>query len=127
MKFNKQDGYILFINLILIILIGLFIPLLIQQQHLNFKILNNRIKAAQNIEAVESGLQYQLYYLKKENQLLDEQLVFSGNLKVLLRGREDDKFIYLKASLVDGITYLSEMKIEKNSLKIIHKKTYRSE
>lgn len=127
MKFNKQGGYILFINLILIILIGLFIPLLIQQQHLNFKILNNRIKAAQNMEAVESGLQYQLYYLKKENQLLDEQLVFSGNLKVLLRGREDDKFIYLKSSLVDGITYLSEMKIEKNSLKIIHKKTYRSE
>lgn len=127
MKFNKQGGYILFINLILIILIGLFIPLLIQQQHLNFKILNNRIKAAQNMEAVESGLQYQLYYLKKENQLLDEQLVFSGNLKVLLRGREDEKFIYLKSSLVDGITYLSEMKIEKNSLKIIHKKTYRSE
>ena len=65
MKINNQSGYILFINLILITLIALFIPLLLQQQRLNFRILNNRISDTQNKMVVESALQYQLYYFKK--------------------------------------------------------------
>lgn len=126
MKFNNNSGYILFINLILITLIGLFIPLLIQQQNFNFKILNNRIISAQNIEAVESGIQYQLYYLKKENLLLNEKINLNEQLQVFVRGKEEGEFIYLKASLVDQVTYLSELKIRKENLEIIYKKTYRS-
>lgn len=126
MKFNNSSGYILFINLILITLIGLFIPLLIQQQNFNFKILNNRIISAQNIEAVESGIQYQLYYLKKENLLLNEKINLNEQLQVFVRGKEEGEFIYLKASLIDQVTYLSELKIRKENLEIIYKKTYRS-
>jgi len=127
MDINNDRGYILFLNLILIMLIGLFIPLLIQQQKINYQILNNRITAAQNKEAVASALQYQLYFLKKENLLLDEKLNLSGKIEVKLKGKEDDNFIYLSASLNDRISYKGEMKLEKKDLKIIKKKIYRSE
>ncbi len=125
---NKQDrGYILFVNLILITLMGLFIPLLIQQQKINYQILNNRITAAQNMEAVESGLQYQLYFLNKENLLLDKTIKFNEKIELILKGKEDDNFIYLSVSLDDDISYDAEMKLEKESRKIIEKIIYRSE
>lgn len=127
MKFNNQSGYILFINLILITLIALFIPLLIQQQKLNFRILNNRITAAQNKEAVESALQYQLYYLKNENLLLEDKIILNGKLELKIKGEEADNYIYLKAELIGDPIYRSEMKIEKESLQVINKKIYRSE
>lgn len=127
MNLEKNSGYVLFVNLILITLIGLFIPLLIQQQKLNYKILNNRIAAAQNKEAVESALQYQLYFLKKENLLLDEYLNFSEEIKVKTEGKEDDDFIYLTAELDFGSSYNAEMTLEKDSLKIVNKIIYRSE
>lgn len=66
MKFNNQAGYILLLNLLLITMISLFIPLLVQQQKLNFMILNNRKKSAQNREIVDSALQYQLYHFKEK-------------------------------------------------------------
>ena len=118
MKPNNNSGYVLFLNLILITLIGLFIPLLIQQQKINFKILNNRTAAAQNKEAVESGLQYQLYFLKKENRLLDQKLNLNEKIIITIKGEEDDNFIYLTAGLDDDISYRAEMKLEKKSLKI---------
>ena len=127
MTFNNKSGYILFINLILITLIGLFIPLLIQQQKLNYRILNNRIISAQNKEAVESGLQYQFYYLKNKNLLLEDTINLDKVIKVSIWGEEDDNFIYLKAQLVDSVDYLAEMKVEKENLKVINKKIYRSE
>jgi len=127
MNLDNNGGYVLFINLILIMLISLFIPLLIQQQKINYQILNNRITAAQNKEAVESGLQYQLYFLEEENLLLDQKLDLNQKLEVKLKGEEDDNFIYLSASLNDEIPYSAEMKLEKESLKIIEKKIYRSE
>lgn len=127
MDINSNRGYVLFLNLILITLIGLFIPLLIQQQKINYRILNNRIAASQNKEAVESALQYQLYFLKEKNMLLDEKLYLSEKLEVKLKGKEDDNFIYLAASLNDQIPYFAEMKLEKEDLKIIEKKIYRSD
>lgn len=127
MNLNNNGGYVLFLNLVLIMLIGLFIPLLIQQQKINYRILNNRINAAQNKEAVESALQYQLYFLNKENLLLDEKLNFNKKISIKIKGKEDDKFIYLSASLKDEIPYNAEMKLEKDSKKIIEKKIYRSE
>jgi len=127
MKITNQSGYILFINLILITLIALFIPLLLQQQILNFRILNNRITDTQNKEAVESALQYQLYYLKKENLLLKDNIILNSKFEIAIQGEEDENYIYLKAELVDDPSYRSEMKIEKESLKVINKKRYRSE
>jgi len=127
MKINNQSGYILFINLILITLIALFIPLLLQQQRLNFRILNNRAAAAQNKEAVESALQYQLYYLQNENLLLEDKIILGGKLEIAIKGEEDDNYIYLKAELIGDPIYRSEMKIEKESLQVINKKIYRSE
>lgn len=127
MNLNNNSGYVLFLNLVLIMLIGLFIPLLIQQQKINYRILNNRINAAQNKEAVESALQYQLYFLNKENLLLDEKLNFNKKISIKIKGKEDDKFIYLSASLEDEIPYNADMKLEKDSKKIIEKKIYRSE
>lgn len=127
MKINNNSGYVLFINLILITLIGLFIPLLIQQQKLNYQILRNRITAAQNMEAVESGLQYQLYFLNKENLLLDETINLNHNLEIKIKGKEDDNFIYLSAVLEAKISYKAQMKLAKEDRKIIEKKIYRSE
>jgi len=127
MNLNNKRGYVLFINLILITLIALFIPLLIQQQKINYRILNNRIISSQNKEAVESALQYQLYFLKKENLLLDEKLNFNKELVVTIKGKEDDNYIYLTAKLNDGISYNAEMKLEKESFKLVEKKIYRSE
>ena len=127
MKLSSDRGFVLFLNLILITLIGLFIPLLIQQQKINYRILQNRITASQNIEAVEAGLQYQLYFLKEEELLLAENLELNSQLKVELLGEEDDNFIYLTASLAGSIPYNAELKLEKESLKIIEKKIYRSE
>jgi len=127
MKINNQSGYILFINLILITLIALFIPLLLQQQRLNFRILNNRISDTQNKEVVESALQYQLYYFKKENLLLKDNIILNSEFEIAIQGEEDENYIYLKAELVDDPSYRSEMKIEKESLKVINKKRYRSE
>ena len=127
MKLSGNRGFVLFINLILITLIGLFIPLLIQQQKINYRILQNRITASQNIEAVEAGLQYQLYFFKEEELLLAENLQLNSQLKVELLGEEDDNFIYLTASLAGSIPYNAELKLEKESLKIIEKKIYRSE
>ena len=124
---KNNQGYVLFINLIMIMLLGLFIPLIIQQQQINYKILNNRISSAQNIEAVESGLQYQLYFLNKENLLLDKKFKFNEKIELKLKGKEDDNFIYLSVSLNDDNSYYAEMKLEKESKKIIEKKIYRSE
>lgn len=127
MNIKNNRGSVLFINLILITLIALFIPLLIQQQKINYRILSNRITAAQNKEAVESALQYQLYFLKEEKLLLDQKLQFNSQIEINIYGREDDKFIYLSAGLNNKTPYNAEMKLEKESLKIIEKKIYRSE
>ena len=126
---NKKNcgGYILFINLILIMLLGLFIPLLVQQQRLNYRILNIRIEAAQNKEAVESALEYQLYFLKKDNLLLDKTISFSEKIEVKIKGEEDTDFVYLTAYLESETPYNAQMKLEKDSLKIVEKKIYRSE
>lgn len=127
MNLKNNQGFVLFINLVLITLIGLFIPLLIQQQKINYRILQYRITDSQNKEAVESALQYQLYFLKKEGLLLAESLELKSQLKVDLLGEEDDNFIYLTASLAGSIPYNAELKLEKENLKVIEKKIYRSE
>lgn len=127
MKINKESGYILFLNLLLITLIALFIPLLIQQQRLNFKILNNRKKSAQNQEIVNSALEYQFYFYKTKEILLKDSIVLNKKFKVFILGKEVDKFIYFKAKLSSDPCYEAEMKIRKNSLEVIYKKIYRSE
>lgn len=127
MKLNSQSGYVLFLNIILISLIALFIPLLIQEQRINYKILDNRIKAAQNKEAVESGLQYQLYILKKENLLCDEKIMLNNKIELRIKGEEDLNFYYFYTYLDGLIPYTAEMQINKDDLKILDKKIYRSE
>jgi len=127
MKLKNQSGYVLFLNLILITLIALFIPLLIQEQKINYRILSSRIKAAQNKEAVESGLQYQLYVLKKDNLLCDEMIMINNKIKLRIKGEEDQDFFYFYTYLDDLIPYTAEMQINKDDLKILDKKIYRSE
>ena len=127
MKLNSQSGYVLFLNIILISLIALFIPLLIQEQRINYRILDNKIKAAQNKEAVESGLQYQLYILKKENLLCDETIMINNKIKLRIKGKEDLNFYYFYTYLDGLIPYTAEMQINKDDLKILDKKIYRSE
>lgn len=127
MKFNNQSGYILFLNLILITLISLFIPLLIQEQKINYRILNNRIKAAQNKEAVESGLQYQLYILKKDDLLCDEVISLDNEIQLRIKGEEDADCFYFYTYLDGVIPFTAEMRINKDNLEILNKKIYRSE
>lgn len=127
MKFNNQSGYILFLNLILITLISLFIPLLIQEQKINYRILNNRIKAAQNKEAVESGLQYQLYILKKDDLLCDEVISLDKEIQLRIKGEEDADCFYFYTYLDGVIPFTAEMRINKDNLEILNKKIYRSE
>lgn len=85
MKLKNQAGYVLFLNLILITLIALFIPLVIQEQKINYRILSSRIKAAQNKEAVESGLQYQLYFLKNKSQLCNQKIYLDNEIELSWR------------------------------------------
>mgnify|MGYP006288361961 CR=1 FL=1 len=122
----NENGYILFINLVIITLLGLFIPLLIQQQQINFKITQGREKAVESREAAEAGLEYQLYLLEKENRLVDEEIYLKENLKIKVKGKEDDNFIYLHALVGKNNPYFSEIKISKESLKIINKIIFRS-
>ncbi|KXS50485.1 hypothetical protein [Halanaerobium congolense] len=127
MKLKNQAGYVLFLNLILITLIALFIPLVIQEQKINYRILSSRIKAAQNKEAVESGLQYQLYFLKNKSQLCNQKIYLDNEIELRLRGEEDSNYIYFYTYLDDVIPYNAEMKLSKEDFKIIDKKIYRSE
>ncbi|TDP27088.1 hypothetical protein C7954_10866 [Halanaerobium congolense] len=127
MKLKNQAGYVLFLNLILITLIALFIPLVIQEQKINYRILSSRIKAAQNKEAVESGLQYQLYFLKNKSKLCNQKIYLDNEIELRLRGEEDSNYIYFYTYLDDVIPYNAEMKLSKEDFKIIDKKIYRSE
>lgn len=127
MKFNENSGYILFLNLILITLFALFIPVLIQQHKINYRILNNRIIAAQKKEAVEAGLEYQLYHLKKNNMLLEEIINLNEEIEISIRGEEDDSYFYLRAEVAAEPDYISELKIKKNNLEVVSKKIFRSE
>lgn len=127
MKLNNQSGYILFLNLILITLIALFIPLLIQEQRINYRILNNRIRASQNKAAVESGLQYQLYILKNNNSLCDGKIILYNKTELRIEGKEGVLSYNLYSHLDELVPYTAEMKVNKSDFKIINKKIYRSE
>lgn len=122
---NQEKGYILFINLILITLIGLFIPLLIQQQQLNFKILKSRIQVLNLKTAAESAVEYQLFNLKEKNKLFDEVFILNQNLKIKIKGKEEADFYLLRAEILDEIPYISELKVDKLSFKRLTKKTFR--
>lgn len=125
MKNNK--GYVLILNLILITLISLFIPLLMQKQRLSFKILNNRKLALKNKAAVESALEYQYYLLEKNNILCDENFKFKDDVEIKIKGKELEDVYLIKAESQNENPLLAEMKIEKESLKIVNKKLYRSD
>lgn len=127
MNFKKQAGYILFLNLIVICLIALFIPLLIQEQLINYKVLDSRIKTAQLKEAVESGLEYQLYFLKNDKLIKKEKIKLKSKLIVSVEGREDNNFYYLVSFLEKPYSYSAEMKVSKKDLKVIYKKIFRSD
>ncbi len=127
MKIKNQSGYVLFLNLILISLIALFIPLLIQEQKINYRILSSRIKAAQSKEAVASGLQYQLYIMKNDNLLCDETIIINNEIELRIKGEEDSDSFYFYTYLDDLIPYTAEMQLNKDDLKILDKKIYRSE
>lgn len=122
---NQEKGYILFINLILISLIGLFIPLLIQQQQLNFKILKSRIQVLKLKTAAESAAAYLLFNLKEKNRLLDEVFIFNQNLKIKITGKEKNGYYLLRAEILEEIPYISELKVDKSSLTVLTKKTFR--
>lgn len=121
---NSESGYILFINLILISLLGLFIPLMIQQQYINYRILNSRIKVLENKTAVESAVEYQRFLLKN-NKLADDEIFIHNNLRIKLSGEEGETEYYLEAESRSDIPYLCQMTVKKDGLKIINKKIYR--
>lgn len=123
---KNEKAYILFINLILITLLGLIVPLLIQQQLINFKIINNRILVLKNKTAVESALEYQLYLLKEDQILLNETFKFN-QAEIIINGKEEENHYYLKAKIKNEIPYNSEMIVEKDNFNIKKKITYRSD
>ena len=126
-KIKSNNGYILLLNLILITLIGLFIPLLIQQHQINFKITRNRAAASQYREAAAAGLEYQLYFLEEKSILLDQELNLKEDLKIKIKGEETANYYYLRAFAGKDNQYISEMKVDKIDLRIINKKLYRSD
>lgn len=126
MKRTGVKGYILLINLMLITLIGLIIPLIIQQQFINFRIINNRILLLKNKSVVESALDYQYYFLKEENSLINDFFQFNQE-KIELTGKEENDYYFLKAEIDNEIPYTSEMTVEKENLKILKQITYRSD
>lgn len=125
MSEKYEKGYILFINLILISLIGLFIPLLIQQQQLNFRILNSRTELLKLKTAAESAVEYQLFNLREKNKLMDEEFILNKEIKINILGKEEIDFYLLKAEILADISYISEMKVDKVNHSILTKKTFR--
>lgn len=125
MSEKYEKGYILFINLILISLIGLFIPLLIQQQQLNFRILNSRTEFLKLKTAAESAVEYQLFNLREKNKLMDEEFILNKEIKINILGKEEIDFYLLKAEILADISYISEMKVDKVNYSILTKKTFR--
>lgn len=121
---NNNSGYVLFINLILISLLGLFIPLIIQQQYINYRILSSRIKVLENKTAVESAVEYQRFLLKN-NKLADDEVFIYNKLRIKISGEEGERNYYLKAESRSDIPYICQMTVKKDNLKIINKKIYR--
>ena len=121
---NNKSGYILLINVILISLMGLFIPLMIQQQYINYRILNSRIKVLENKVAVESAVEYQRFLLKN-NKLVNDEIFIHNDLKINISGKEEENQYYLEAESRGDIPYICEVTVSKDNLRIINKKIYR--
>ncbi len=126
---KKEDGFILFLNLMLISLIGLFIPLLIQQNQINYRITTQRALSSQQRAAAESGIEYLLFKLEDDPQLpINEEIALKKDLKIRVSVEEGDTSYRLSSiSTGDSDYFIIEAAVEKGSLKIIEKIIRRSD
>jgi len=126
---KKEDGFILFLNLMLISLIGLFIPLLIQQNQINYRITTQRALSSQYRAAAESGIEYLLYKLEDDSQLpINEEIALKKDLKIRVSVEEGDNNYRLSSISTGNSDYfIIEAVVEKDSLNIVEKIIRRSD
>lgn len=124
-----NKGYIIYLNLVLISLIALFIPLLMQQQYINYKISRQRVYSSQNRAAAEAGTEFLLHQLNAGAELpLADELYLDEDLKVNIRGKAGEEYYYFYSEAANkNNKYLIEMTLDKDNLSIINKKINRGD
>ncbi|MFW6001377.1 MAG: hypothetical protein ACOCQE_03300 [Halanaerobium sp.] len=122
-RINDNNGYILFLALMLISLIGLFVPLLIQQNQINYKITADRAVLSQHRTAAEAGIEYLLYKLENNAELpISEEIVLADQINIRLSGEEADSCYKLISSAgEESRKFIVELSVGKEELNQFNK------
>jgi hypothetical protein len=128
-RINDNSGYILLLALMLISLIGLFVPLLIQQNQINYKITADRAVLSQHRAAAEAGIEYLLYKLENNAELpISEEIMLAERINIRLRGEEADSYYKLLSSVgEESRKIIVEVSVGKEGLNQFNKIIRRSD
>lgn len=128
-KINDNSGYVLFLALMFISLIGLFVPLLIQQNQINYKITADRALLSQYRTAAEAGIEYLLYKLENSAELpISEDIVLADQINISVSGEEGDSCYKLVSSAgEDSTKFIVEVSVGKEELNLFNKIIRRSD
>jgi len=126
---NDDHGYVLFLLLLFISLLGLFVPLLIQQNQINYKITADRALISQYRAAAEAGIEYLLYRLEKNRELpLSEEIMLTEQIKISVSGEEGDNCYKLFSSAGgDSTKFIVEVSVGKEDFVLLNKIIRRSD
>ncbi|MGM0603314.1 MAG: hypothetical protein ACQESS_08380 [Bacillota bacterium] len=129
---HKQSGYILIFNILIISLLGIFIPVVAQNNYINYQLSKNKNISARGIQAVEGGAEYVLYLLQNNRQVEKEfSLILDDNLKLdcsFSSGNADGKEVYFFSCKTSSKNCCQlSMIINKEDLKIIDKNIARGD
>jgi hypothetical protein len=128
-RVNDNGGYVLFLALMIISLIGLFVPLMIQQNQINYKITADRALLSQYRTAAEAGIEYLLYKLENNAELpFSEEIILADQIKISVNGEEGDSYYRLFSSAgEDSKKFIVEVSVGKEELNLIDKINRRSD
>ncbi len=128
-RVNDDSGYVLFLALMIISLIGLFVPLLIQQNQINYRITADRALLSQYRTAAEAGIEYLLYKLENNVELpFSEEIILDEQIKISVSGEEGDNCYKLFSSAgEDSKKIIVEVSVEKEGLNLYDKIIRRSD
>ena len=128
-RINDNSGYVLFLAVMLISLIGLFVPLLIQQNQINYKITADRALLSQYRAAAEAGIEYLLHKLENNAELpLSEEIELAEQINISVRGEEGDSCYKLYSSAGEESTkFIVEVSVGKEDLVLLNKIIRRSD
>lgn len=129
---HRQDGYILIFNMLIISLLGIFIPVLAQNNYINYQLSKNKDISARELQAAEGGGEYILYLLENNLEIeknfsltVDKDISLDCSFDSdNLNGRE--VYIFICRSNTKNCCQLT-LVVNKEDLKIIDKKITRGD